>query len=126
VCLLAREASLRAPLTTAATGLYVRMWSKAFHNLGVWQIPQGEHYEALEGAQIDDLERQTRARIGKRASWRTLTGIECPGSHHGEPVTCRYAAPTPHLAIPASRRTGTHPDGRHQLALPIEEEAATA
>ena len=78
------------PLTSAAIGLYLRMWQQA----GM-PDPGGEfatvlgHHEALEGGRIDDHERYARAKLADPA--RRLGDIECDGRHHGEPVACRYA-----------------------------------
>ena len=85
------EASLMAPLTSAATGLYMRMWQCA----GFPEIPEfaqaRRHHEALERAVIDDHERFARRKLA--VSDRQLGDIDCPGRHHGEDVDCVYARP---------------------------------
>lgn len=89
VCCACSEASMLAPLTTTAAGLYARMWTVAFpEQRNVWS-DQGEHYEALRGTQIDDLEREARHKT--RQDDRKLGTIECGGMHHGETVACEYA-----------------------------------
>lgn len=88
VCCLCCDSSLVAPLTSAAVGLYARMWAKAFP-----QQPQMttaiEHYEALHGSAIDDLEATTRRQLS--VPTRTFKSVECQGLHHGEHVNCTFA-----------------------------------
>lgn len=89
VCRVLSEASLIAPLSGPAFGLYVRMWQAAglpdFEDIA----EMGAHHEALEGSRIDDLEHETRRRIIIRE--RQLGDIECMGRHNGEDVDCVYA-----------------------------------
>ena len=88
VCCLLCAISQVAPLSSAASGLYCRMWAMAFPDKPMfWE--SGTHHEALEGSRIDDLESVARrkAAVGDR----TLTDITCAGWHHGEEVACRYA-----------------------------------
>jgi hypothetical protein len=93
ICCVASEASEKAPLTSPAFGLYARAFRVAFPDQ---QFPGDElgdgeymeHVEALHGAAIDDLEADARRRLTRKE--RTLTGTECAGLHHGEPVDCRY------------------------------------
>jgi hypothetical protein len=92
VCVAACRISQRVPLNTAAAGLYTRMWQHAFTGLDVPAMPNGEHYEALEGPAIDQLEAETRTRIGH--PWRTLAEVTCRGRHHGVTVECRYTLPS--------------------------------
>lgn len=93
LCAALSEASQRAPLRASAFGLYTRMWRQAFADDArlVHVMPAGEHYEAIAGSQIDDLEFTARAAIGRRVPWRSLTGITCAGRHHGVAVDCRFA-----------------------------------
>ena len=89
VCIACCEASALAPLTETAAGLYCRMWTVAFPgHRDVW-TGAGEHYQALRGTQIDDLEREARHKT--RAADRRQGDLECGGMHHGETVACRYA-----------------------------------
>lgn len=89
VCCVLCTVSQVAPLSSAASGLYCRMWAMAFPDKPMfWE--SGTHHEALEGSRIDGLE--TIARRKASVADRTLTGITCKGWHHGEEVTCRYAA----------------------------------
>jgi hypothetical protein len=85
-----RDASLLAPLTETAAGLYARMWTRAFPGHGEqWDDSHG-HYEALHAAQIDDLEREARRKL---ANPDRQTDAKCEGMHHGERVACRLAGP---------------------------------
>jgi hypothetical protein len=60
ICCVVSEASLRAPMIPAASGLYMRMWDKA----GLPEIEgfkdMGEAHEKLDGTSIDALEREVR------------------------------------------------------------------
>ena len=61
-CIALSEVSLQVPLNTTAAGLYARMWQQA----GLPPGPLGdssEHYEALEGPQIDDFEALLRTKL---------------------------------------------------------------
>ncbi|MEU7906402.1 hypothetical protein [Actinoplanes sp. NPDC049118] len=61
-CVALCEVSQRVPLNTSAAGLYARMWKQA-------ELPPIElgdasvHYEALEGALIDDQEQLLRTKL---------------------------------------------------------------
>jgi hypothetical protein len=91
VCLVCSESSLQTLPTSAAIGLYCRMWAQAFPGQ---QQPGGEaleYYEALHRLEIDDLER--RVRRGAAVPGRWLREVGCSGRHHGQEVTCRYAKP---------------------------------
>ncbi|UGT58839.1 hypothetical protein [Nocardia asteroides] len=118
VLMVMRETSLIAPLTTAATGLYFRMWKAA----GLPDIdPEGHaaadltHYEAIAGAQIDEHETEVRRRI-RREDRIAEKNITCCGMHNGEPVQCRFAAAEPEEHAPEP--VGSLPDGpAEQLAL---------
>jgi hypothetical protein len=88
-CLLAiAQVAMEVPLNGAAAGFYLRMWSGAFpdHELA----GHGQHYEALHGAAIDDIERWTRKKLA--IPGRVLRDITCDGLHHGQPAACRYRA----------------------------------
>jgi len=100
ICAIASAASLRAPLSDEATGLYGRAFGRAFPEL---DNPLGEildYHNRMHGYQIDDLERdvlrQTAARNPQRrlldGRGRPLPSITCRGRHHDEPVVCRFAA----------------------------------
>ncbi|WP_344099944.1 hypothetical protein [Myceligenerans crystallogenes] len=88
ICCACCDASLTAPLTSAVTGLYLRMWAKAFPGVPVTDL--GDHYEAIEGSAIDVLETSSRRALTRTD--RTLTTITCTGVHHGEQVSCTFAA----------------------------------
>lgn len=96
VCCVMLNSSLLAPLTSAATGLYMRMYQAA-------DLPQfdelaesSRHHEALEKSLIDDHERFTRRKLAMDD--RRLGDIDCHGRHHGEEVDCAYG-PIGQLAI---------------------------
>ena len=65
------------------------MFARAFPEQSQAFAGQGEHYEALRGAQIDDLEAEARHKTAKED--RRLGEITCKGMHHGEAVACEYA-----------------------------------
>ncbi|MFC4005542.1 hypothetical protein ACFS2C_23235 [Prauserella oleivorans] len=88
VCCLCCDMSLRAPLSSPAAGLYLRMWTAAFPDHPMFAEPS-QHHEALEGSTIDDLERTVRRKL--RVKDRTLTDVTCTGEHNGEIVQCKYA-----------------------------------
>jgi hypothetical protein len=64
--------SLLAPLTTAGSGLYLRVWAKAFPDRPVLDDrgEQLEHYEALKGSVIDEHEAVMRRKLSQ--PWRQL------------------------------------------------------
>ncbi|MBO3732786.1 hypothetical protein [Glycomyces niveus] len=104
VCCTLHDVSLIAPLRSAASGLYLRMWRAAglpdFPEL----IPASENHEALEGSRIDDHESETRRKLTDHT--RTLDSVECRGMHHGERITCTLApAPTLFDAMDAGARS---------------------
>jgi hypothetical protein len=72
-CIALCETSLKVPLSIGAAGLYARMWTRA-------QLPpveltdNSEHYEALEGALIDELEAWLRKKLGQH--WRALSDMD--------------------------------------------------
>lgn len=69
-CLALSETSLRVPLRSSAVGLYARMWRLA----GLPPAPitdASEHYEALDGAVIDNNEAWLRHKL--RQDWRVPT-----------------------------------------------------
>jgi hypothetical protein len=86
------EASLVAPLSTAAAGLYLRVWNRAFpghRNPFKEAADDAGHYEAIAGSRIDAIEAESRRKLTDRG--RTLKDEECSGRHHGEPAPhCRY------------------------------------
>lgn len=89
ICCACSQASLIAPLTGTAVGLYGRAWAEAFPELPVFNDLQ-DHYEAIKGHEIDDLTQQTRRKLA--VTDRVLKGISCGGRHHGQPANCRYAS----------------------------------
>jgi hypothetical protein len=100
IALLCAEMSMHVPLNTVATGLYFRAWHRAFPNTGVIDADHVAHYEALRGAQIDDLETEMRRRLTVPGR-RLPAQIECAGRHHGRPVTCRFTT-NPEADLPAA------------------------
>ncbi|CAM4325516.1 hypothetical protein NONI108955_20935 [Nocardia ninae] len=92
VALACMENSLKAPLSTAAAGLYMRMWKQA--EFGFSQQFEGvaddlQYYEAIAGSEIDELERVSRVKLA--VADRVLHDIECDGIHWGERVDCEFA-----------------------------------
>jgi hypothetical protein len=96
VCCVMLHTSLLSPLTSAATGLYMRMWQTA----GFPELPEfteaRHHHEALESTVIDDHEQFARRKLA--VADRRLGAIDCPGRHHGDEVDCAYR-PIGQLAI---------------------------
>jgi hypothetical protein len=90
ICCLMCTTSQAAPLTSAAAGLYMRMWRAAHFPTHPAFTEAGLHHEALEETRIDDLEQLARRKL--TVAERRLGTIDCPGRHHGQPVTCPYAA----------------------------------
>jgi len=95
ICCACSEASQVAPMRTSAAGLYARMWARAFPDQPVMLEDQREHYEALEGAEIDRLAAESARRLSRPD--RTLKGTTCAGRHHGDDVHYRYAPAQPAL-----------------------------
>ncbi|WP_280404775.1 hypothetical protein [Nocardia brasiliensis] len=92
VALACMESSLKAPLSTAAAGLYMRMWRQA--EFGFLRQPKDlvgdlESYEAIAGSEIDELERVSRVKLA--VADRVLHDIECDGFHWGERADCEFA-----------------------------------
>lgn len=74
-CIALSETSLRVPLSTSAAGLYARMWALA--QLSPVELTDAsEHYEALEGALIDEHEAWLRYKL--RQPWRVLPSASTP------------------------------------------------
>lgn len=94
------EASHLAPLTGTATGLYGRLWGQAFPGLANPWDEIGEHYEALRGPAISDLDAEARRKLADPD--RRITEIDCMGKHHGEPVNCTAQVPGTRHAVPAA------------------------
>ncbi|MEV0891668.1 hypothetical protein [Promicromonospora sp. NPDC050262] len=82
------EASLAAPLSSTAAGLYFRMWESAFPDKPPI-TDRGQHYEALEGSSIGALEVTSRRTLARED--RVVGDISCTGVHHGEAVPCTFA-----------------------------------
>jgi hypothetical protein len=83
-CLALSETSLHVPLRTSAVGLYARMWRLA----GLPPAPltdASEHYEALDGALIDDNEAWLRHKL--RQDWRVLPSPEAASPRRRRPDT---------------------------------------
>jgi hypothetical protein len=86
------HASMTAPLNTAATGLYMRMWNRAFpgQRNPFKTLDDAGHYEAIGGTRIDDFEAEARRKLTIKD--RTLKEPDCNGLHHGQPAPdCRYS-----------------------------------
>jgi hypothetical protein len=107
VCCACRDASLVAPLSSTAGGLYFRMWESAFPDMPP-VTDRIQHHEALEGSSIDALEATSRRTLARED--RIVGDISCTGMHHGTTVPCTYAdaaGPTSstHRRLPASQPT---------------------
>lgn len=90
VVLMISDTSKIAPLNTTVYGLAGRMWTKAgFDGVGNPFADTSLHYEAIRASEIDDLEAEARRKLS--VADRTVGHVECTGSHHGEPVVCRFA-----------------------------------
>lgn len=90
VLLLTHRASPTAPLTTAAVGLFLRMWKTAGLPDPDNHVAALDYYESSFGNEIDDLE--TRARQAEEHDQRIPDPApDCAGEHLGQTVTCRYA-----------------------------------
>jgi hypothetical protein len=96
ICCALLDTSLLAPLTSAATGLYMRMYQAAGHPQFDELAESSRHHEALEHSLIDDHERFARRQLSMDD--RRLGDIDCHGHHHDEEVSCVYA-PAGQLAI---------------------------
>lgn len=61
-----------APLNSTGSGLYMRMWAKAFPDRPAFEdvAERLDHYEALKGDAMDDQEATMRQKLGQ--PWRTL------------------------------------------------------
>ncbi|NNH73794.1 hypothetical protein HLB23_28735 [Nocardia uniformis] len=96
VVVVLRAACLAVPLTSTGAGLYLRMWRAAglppLDRDG--HIADQEHYEALVGRQIDDLEADLRHRL-RRPDRVQDPDLTCCGVHNGTPVKCQYATRRP-------------------------------
>lgn len=62
------ETSLIVPLNTAAAGLYIRVWQRAFpgHRNPFKDLDDAGHYEAIAGSAIDDLDGYAPEAHGQR------------------------------------------------------------
>lgn len=107
VCCACYEASLVAPLSSTAAGLYFRMWESAFPDMPP-VTDRNPHHEALEGSSIDAVEATSRRTLARDD--RVVGDISCTGMHHGAVVPCTYAdaagptSPT-HRHLPARQPT---------------------
>ncbi|MBF6137244.1 hypothetical protein IU433_22265 [Nocardia puris] len=100
VLLLTHRASLTAPLTAAAVGLFLRMWKAASLPDPDNHTAALDYYESSVGSEIDELE--TRARRSEQQVQRIPDpSPECAGEHLGQAVTCRIVGSIPRRAAPA-------------------------
>ena len=116
ICLLMSRASLAAPLRTAAFGLYVRAWCRAFPHVKIGLGSMGEelaHYERMHGTEMDDFQREARTAVARRNPGRRIAkDLACPGLHWGEPEPdCRYIKTAAPAKVPARQKRAT-PAGR--------------
>lgn len=106
VCCACADASLVAPLTSTAAGLYFRMWESAFPDLPP-VTDRTQHHEALEGSSIDALEATSRRTLARED--RIVGDISCTGMHQGAVVPCTYAAGGADAAGPTIPRSSHLP-----------------
>jgi hypothetical protein len=94
ICLAFVEISQAAPMHGAGAGLYFRMWLQAFPGNLVTpdQADEQVHYEHMHGSRIDDLEEMMRRKVADPHRALDLDDIACQGRHHGQDVSCRFAA----------------------------------
>lgn len=83
-------AAERAPLSHEGFGLCARLWAVAGLPDHDGFADKREHIEALHASRIDAEE--AAARRACRDDSRKLGRIICEGMHHGERVSCTYAA----------------------------------
>jgi hypothetical protein len=97
VCAL-HDVSLVVPPGHSTTGLYFRLWERAFPETPVTPPAGLASYEDICGQEMDGHERYLRTQLTVKD--RTLDGTQCTGRHHGHPAPdCPY-----------------YPDGRRKAA----------
>jgi hypothetical protein len=91
ICCMTLAVATRTPIHTAAYGMHIRLWHRAFPGKEVLQADEIAHYEAIHGERMTDLEREARAKLAVRD--RVLGTINCAGKHRSVNVNCAYALP---------------------------------
>lgn len=88
ICVMMSQITQRTPVSTAATGLYMRAWKLAgFPGKQFDGLP---HYEAIKASEIDNFEAESRKKLANPE--RTFAAMDnCLGMHHGEKVDCEFA-----------------------------------
>ncbi|PUB20182.1 hypothetical protein C8K30_1177 [Promicromonospora sp. AC04] len=114
VCCACCEASLVAPLSSTAAGLYFRMWESAFPDMPP-VTDRTQHYEALDSSSIDAVEAASRRTLAREN--RIVGDVSCTGMHHGAVVPCTYAAAGAKATAPTSP-THRHLSARQPAATP--------
>ncbi|WP_329060514.1 hypothetical protein [Amycolatopsis sp. NBC_01480] len=89
ICCATLVIATRIPIRSAAFGMQMRLWHRAFPGKEVMQADKIAHYEALFGNEMLDLEREARAKLAVQN--RSLGAVTCAGVHHGVKVDCTYA-----------------------------------
>jgi hypothetical protein len=91
-CIIAcSRSSELAPLTTAGTGAYMRLWAEAFPDHQVMADDQREHYEALRGDTIDHHIAELRRKLADPG--RVYPDpVTCSGRHNTAETGCTYAS----------------------------------
>lgn len=84
------RASELAPLTTAGTGTYMRLWAEAFPDHQVMADDQREHYEALRWDTIDHHIAELRRKLAM-AGRVYPDPVTCSGRHNAAETGCSYA-----------------------------------
>lgn len=107
------EASLVAPLSSTAAGLYFRMWESAFPDMPPI-TDRTQHHEALDGSSIDALEATTRCTLARED--RIVGDVSCTPGTHGRAVASTYATAGADAARPTSPTHRHLPPGQPAAA----------
>lgn len=96
ICCTTLAIATQTPIRTTAFGMHMRLWHRAFPGQAILRPDELAAYETVRGQKMDDLERETRAKLA--VADRVLGTITCSGQHHGVTVDCAYAT-APQLAL---------------------------
>ncbi len=96
ICCMTLAIATRTPIRSTASAMHMRLWHRAFPGKPILRDDEITGYETVRGTKMDDLERETRAKLAVKD--RVLGTITCAGQHHGVTVNCAYA-PAPQLAL---------------------------
>jgi hypothetical protein len=96
ICCTTLAIATQTPIRTTAYGMHMRLWHRTFPGKPILRPDELAGYETVRGQKMDDLERETRAKLAVKD--RVLGTVTCAGEHHGVTVNCAYA-PAPQLAL---------------------------